>query len=379
MPPIKSSKFARLFKYEYLEGRKDITPIMLSVAKGDVEEVKKGLEGDNLDKLYQKTKDQNSLLLLAVGNNHVELASFLLDLKADVLHQNIYNQDALDYATAESIRSPLAKVVLSRCDYVVPDVFVGPYSQPAQAALATLREQGKVCCRTSVIGKTPDFADLSSKVSEYRTEWLKKLVYICGLVRKGMLLLHDEVDYLLTDARLTGALDVPMNRRHVFLPDSGHSIPFRRAMATVYAQDILLRLTEAAHKGDVPILLGLLKAYVDPNVTDKKGQTVLMRAAQSGEPQALKLLLQARANVNAVSRDGYPALLLAAVNNGETEVRLLVRAKADLSMRTTSGNSILDFVKHEGRKNILEIIRQEREALKQGGAQQVSHAFANRS
>lgn len=368
------TKFSRIFDPEFLQARKDITPLMLNTALGDIKAVTKHLKDkDNELDLYVRNRDGNSLLLLAVANKHLELTKLLLELKADVTHKNCMNMDALDYAAMDNIRNPIGEAVLRKCDYIIPDIFDGPYFVKSDRAVELLRlqnerDQNAVCARTSLIGRTPDFSDIFSKPSEYRTDWINSLKFMGDCVRKGVLLLNDELGYLERDAMLSGLMEMPYQMRYVYRLDAQNISKFSAVLHHVYGPSMDRRIFEATNNKDAVAVASLLKAKANAQAQDIRGQTVLMRAAYTGEPMVAKALVMAKANVNTITKEGYSALFLAAVRNHESVTRLLVRSGADMNQRSFKGTSVFDFVKHERKLKILRILQEEKEKRRQGSA-----------
>jgi len=363
-----STAFNRMFNAELLSVRKDITPCMLAAAMGKTDEVARLVKANPFE-FGMKNKDGNGLLLLAVANCHVKVTNFLLDMKSDIMHRNGMQMDAMDYATIDGVRTPVAKVILNHCDFVVPELPMGVSSQYTARSLLTMDELQKTgfnFVRSNIIGKTPDFSDIFGDETEYRVEWTKSLMLLCNLVRRGMLLLSDEIAYLERDALLSGSLEVPINRRFVYLPETQTCIKYAVALKKVYALEIELRMVEACREGDATAVQGLLKAKAHPNIEDVRGQSVLMYASQKGEPLVVKCLLQAKALVNQCNKDGFGSVLLAAVGNKEMAVRLLLRAKADVRMATNKSHTVMDFVKHEGHSHMMKVIREELRELRVG-------------
>lgn len=360
----KVTMFRRVFDPEYLSARKDITPVMLAAAKGDYNFVVSHLEDGRMVEIHLRNKDGNTLLLLAAANKHAKLADYLCECKSDVVHKNRFQMDALEYACMESVRTPIAKVILSHCDFIIPDVIEGPYWGSSHKAIEQLREDGVVTARCGIIGKTPDFSYTVSNdaaPSDYRDDWLQSLKYLARTVKSGILLLDSDIGYLQHDAMLTGSLEVPTERRFVYMADKRKVVKFSTMLRVKWAETLEKRIIEACDRGDAIATQGLLKAKAHPNVEDARGQTLLMRASGRGSEEVLKCLLQAKANVNSTNKDGYPALLLAAVNEHETAVRMLIRSKANLGMQTFKGNRLVDFVKHRGQADMLKIFAEERE------------------
>uniref|UniRef100_A0A7S2N017 Ankyrin repeat domain-containing protein n=1 Tax=Alexandrium andersonii TaxID=327968 RepID=A0A7S2N017_9DINO len=358
----KAMQFARLFDPEFLSARRDMSKAMLAAAEGHTEVACKLIE-ENHAELSAQNKDGNTMLLLAAANNHVGLTQKLLELKADAYHKNGMQMDVLDYATMDGIETPMAKAVIAEFEFVAPEVRPGPYYLKSMDALKKLQASHILIARSSILGKTPDFSDILAKETEYRVEWITSLTTMVDTVRRGILLLDADVGYLERDAILGGALEIPQERRFVYRSEDKSLVKFSTALRYFYREQMQQRILEAASSGNPTSVQGLLKAQAQPNVEDVRGQTALMRAAHNGDPQVVNCLIKAKANLNAQNTDGYSAFFLACVSGKELAVRMLLKAKADLSLRSYKGNSAIDFVRHQGHKNILKIITEERERL----------------
>mmetsp|Transcript_106999 Transcript_106999/g.301012 ORF Transcript_106999/g.301012 Transcript_106999/m.301012 type:complete len:370 (+) Transcript_106999:110-1219(+) len=349
-----ASQFNRMFNAEFLDVRKDITEAMLLTAKGEFDEVAKILKNDPFE-IGKKNKDGNGLLQIAVANNQAAIVNLVLELKGEIGHKNSRQMDALDYATLDGVVNKMSKVILSHCDYLIPEVIAGPHRIVCQNNVAHLQSTGMVPVRSAILGKLPDFSDVFSKETEYRKEWTEAMLFVVNSVRKGVLLPSDSVSYLERDAMLTGCLEVPARKRYVYVKDKG-IIRFDEALRKVYSKAIELRMIEASLQGEATAVQGLLRAKASANTRDVHGQTLLMRACHHTDYMTILCLLQAKANVNETSKNGYPPLMLAATRNSEKAVNLLLRAKADMKQKSFKGHNVFDFVKHAGHKNILKLL-----------------------
>lgn len=368
MPPPGAGKFSafdRLFDPEYLLARVDITPVMLHCAQGDMEKVVNHLtapgERNDLD-IFSVNRDGNTLLLLSVANQHYDISKLLLEMQSDLGHKNGMHLDALDYAAMDGVRNPIAKLLFSYCEYVVPTVVEGPFWSKSLGAVQQLQEAHIQVARTSLIGRTPEFLRTKLKDQEYTRDWVRDLNFIVGHVRRGMLLLSSEVGYLERDAMRSGALEVPMDHRFVYQLDEGKAMRFRVALKSnaVYGEALSKRVIDMCLAGDADAVRGLLRASAPADPADAFGHTALMRAAQRGATEVIAPLLKANARVDGKSNDGYTALLMASVNNHGDAVQMLVRARANPQVGTVKGNTVLSFIKHEGNTDVLDIVRQER-------------------
>lgn len=377
MPAIKKANaFNRIFDPEFLQARKDLAPVELHAAQGKIEEVKKALlkereEGvkHNVDPiLVAKNRDGNDLLLLAVANGHTSVAQLLITQKANVHTKNVQRMDALDYAIMEGVQSPMSKVVLSNCDYVVPEVFDGPFDRDCRRAIQDLHESGHRMARTQMLGKRPDFSNLFAHETDYRKEWVSNLRYLAATVRKGILLLNDSIGYLERDALLSGAFEVPIQQRYLYFPEAKEVKKFTNCLRGKYQHEIEKRVVQTALCGEAMAVQALLKAHANPNIEDPHGQTVLQCACSNGDLQTLKCLLVAKAGINTQNLNGFTALHVAASRNKAEAVSVLIKAKADLFARSHKGHSVLDFVKHENHSETLAVVQEERDRRKEDKA-----------
>jgi len=380
MSLVKATKFNRIFHPEFLQSRRDITALEMACALGKFEEVVEGIKGDE-SVLFRKNRDGNTLLLFAVANNHTQIADVLLQVKCNINTQNSMKLCALDYSVMESIRSPMAKVVLSNCDYVIGDIFEGPYERQSRRTIVDLIEDGLTLASTTLCGRTPDFASLFEKESDYRKEWLSNFRFMVQTVRKGVLLLSDEITYLERDALFCGALEIPINNRYLYSAESKPTpsaciLKFSNFVKGNVQNTLTGRLIKAASAGTPMAMQGLLKARVDPLSESFRGEPALLNACHNGEPQTIKCLLLAKAGVNTTNKDGYSGLHVATVRNNPEAVSVLLAAKADLFVRTHKGNSVLDFAKHESHGRVLEILQQARAARKDALKDKVKVSYA---
>jgi len=97
------------------------------------------------------------------------------------------------------------------------------------------------------------------------------------------------------------------------------------------AQSSLDDLLKAADKGDVTTVALYLNKGLDPNSTDKLGQTLLMIAAVEGHEELVKLLISRKADVRRRSPAGDSALMLASLKGYLNIVKLLVEHGAQIS------------------------------------------------
>jgi len=369
-PQIKrATKFNRIFDPEFLISRKDITPLEIAVCHGKMDEFIAAVKADE-HVIHNRNRDGNTLLLLAVANVRLELAHLLLEMKSDIHHKNGQKLDALDYACMESCRSAMAKEVISHCDYVHTEAFEGQLEKASKKAIVDLLATGHKMARTALLGKRPDFSSLFGRETDYRKEWVANLKYITQLVRKGLLLLDDDITYLERDALLTGALEIPVQQRYLYSPESQKIVKFTEALrpGSAYEHALEDRLVKTAFEGDSMSVQGLLKGKATPNAQNVRGESVLHCAAHNGDTLTIKCLLFAKAQINWNNREGFTALHVASSRSLYDATTILLRAKADIFARSNKGHSALDFCKHEGHKAVLLLLQDAKDEVKDARA-----------
>ena len=90
---------------------------------------------------------------------------------------------------------------------------------------------------------------------------------------------------------------------------------------------------ETIKRGDVQMVLDLLRRGTDADACDRYGQTALMRAAHAGHRDVVETLIAHGANLNITGKFGLSALMLALIAGHAEVARLLTKAGADLSLR----------------------------------------------
>ncbi|KAI5466835.1 ankyrin repeat-containing domain protein [Mariannaea sp. PMI_226] len=95
------------------------------------------------------------------------------------------------------------------------------------------------------------------------------------------------------------------------------------------AVELAGRMYDAARIGDLPILQQALPAGLPPNLTNEKGDTLLMLAAYHGHAEVVKLLIQHGADPNRLN-DRMQSPLAGAVFKKEDDViEVLLEGGAD--------------------------------------------------
>ena len=102
----------------------------------------------------------------------------------------------------------------------------------------------------------------------------------------------------------------------------------------------------------------LLQYKADPNCTDSRGQTCLIKIITYHRWEVAKILIAAGANVNSTDQHGYTPLIYAVEKELEPAVMLLLEAGADVSIALSSGRTALDIAANK--PNIQRIIEKHR-------------------
>ena len=118
------------------------------------------------------------------------------------------------------------------------------------------------------------------------------------------------------------------------------------------ALELASKLFDFARAGDTPSLLQYLSAGIPANLTNHKGDTLLMLAAYHGHPETVRTLLDRGADASRANDRGQTPIA-GAVFKGETEVvRVLLEAGADPAAGQPSA---IDTAQMFGRTELLEL------------------------
>ena len=106
---------------------------------------------------------------------------------------------------------------------------------------------------------------------------------------------------------------------------------------------MLLEAFECARTGDMPRLAERLDVGVPVNLTNDKGDTLLILAAYHRQPAAVALLLARGADVDRVNDNGQTALGAAAFRQDVAIVEALLSAGADPDAGARSARIVTEF------------------------------------
>ncbi|HST71003.1 ankyrin repeat domain-containing protein [Kocuria rosea] len=117
----------------------------------------------------------------------------------------------------------------------------------------------------------------------------------------------------------------------------------------------VLSLFDMARAGDTENLLPALRAGVPVNLTNGKGDTLLILAAYHRHEDTVAALLEAGADPDRVNDNGQTALLSAVFRGEEGIVRRLLEAGAS---QTAGAHSAADFAKVFERTELLPVLEE---------------------
>jgi uncharacterized protein len=112
-------------------------------------------------------------------------------------------------------------------------------------------------------------------------------------------------------------------------------------------------LISASKMGDVPAMHDLMKRGLDPDSTDRSGNTLLTIAAAEGNEKLVKVLLAYKPKLNLRNANGETALQLAAYRGFETIVKDLLAAGARTD---TPGWPALIYATYTNHESIVEML-----------------------
>jgi hypothetical protein len=127
-------------------------------------------------------------------------------------------------------------------------------------------------------------------------------------------------------------------------------------------------LFDRARAGEADRLAGYIEGGMPVNLTDARGNTLLMLAAYHGHARAVQVLIDHGATVDAMNDRGQTPLAGAVFKGYEDVARVLVRNGADVRAGTPSAWDTATFF---DRPDLLEILREaERSKAERGGRDQ---------
>jgi len=116
-------------------------------------------------------------------------------------------------------------------------------------------------------------------------------------------------------------------------------------------------LIEAAKNRDTKKVEELLAKGANPNFTDNKEQTPLMKAAYGGYQEVCALLIDKGADVNAKDKYGFTALMYAAKNGHKDICDLLLSKGADINAQDKDGKTALKYAIENKKDDVADFLR----------------------
>jgi len=101
-------------------------------------------------------------------------------------------------------------------------------------------------------------------------------------------------------------------------------------------------------RNDLAKLRQLLPTGIDVHLTDRRGNTALMKAARFGDLSLVDALLVSGADVNQVNHNGGTALMHAAFSGDSGVFRMLINKGAELDVPANNGWTALMFASAKG-------------------------------
>ena len=128
------------------------------------------------------------------------------------------------------------------------------------------------------------------------------------------------------------------------------------------------KIYNAARTGDLPIFQQAIPAGLPANLTNEKGDTILMLACYHGHLEVARLLLENGADPNRVNDRGQSILAGAVFKKEEDIVRLLCEWGADPDLGDPSAQAAVGIFRMEGEwGEVLEEARRKLRGTREGG------------
>ena len=319
-------------------------------------------------------EDNDTALMKAAGQGHIEVVRFLVEQGADLNIRNEQRQNALMFAAAGGHLAVVIFLIDSGADVRLTvsrfyDYSYGPNTPFMWAAynghldvVNLLLEYMKIIYEAPLTGPALGWAAYRGHLDVVNL----LLDYGVGInPRPALGQKRGSGITALMLAAYGGQLEVVR-----FLLEKGADIHVRTANwlpvqtdrgTTIYFQEIgASALTLAIDQGHAEVVRLLLEHWMweySADGRDDHGLTALMYAAAAGDLEMARLLLQNEAPVNAQTDVGTTALMFAAAFGRVEVVRLLVENGADIHIQNGHNYTALSLAEERGHQEVVDLLR----------------------
>ena len=336
----------------------------------DLEEVWVPQEGD---------KDNDTALMKAAGQGHIEVVRFLVEQGADLNIRNRQGQNALMFAAAGGHLAVVISLIDSGADTRTSfDFWVYRYSRGPITSLMWAAYNGHL----DVVRVLLEYAKISDDAvfPGYALGWA---AYSGHLDVVNLLLEYGvQLNPSPPLGQKRGAGTTPLILAAYggqlemvrFLLERGADIHIRTAerisvetsLGSIYFQEIgPSALTLAIEQGHAEVVRLLLEHWMweySADGRDDHGLTALMYAAAAGDLEMARLLLENGAPINAQTNVGTTALMYAAEEGQVEMVRFLVGNGADIHIQDAHNYTALSLAEERGHQEVVDFLRAEEDA-----------------
>ena len=117
-------------------------------------------------------------------------------------------------------------------------------------------------------------------------------------------------------------------------------------------QSLELLTLDAAREGDLKTIQSYLDSGFSPNITSKRGDSLLILATYYGHAEVTEALLKdKKTEVNLVNKMGFSALTGAAFRGRDAIVKMLIKHGADVNQVNSKGQTALMFAAMFGQES----------------------------
>lgn len=118
--------------------------------------------------------------------------------------------------------------------------------------------------------------------------------------------------------------------------------------------NFLNSIFDLAREGKATALESLLAQGIPADLTDAKGNTLLILAAYHQHPELVKLLLNREASIDSLNDRGQTALICAVFRDNQEIAQLLIEAGANLNIGFQKPLEVAEFFGLENMKKYLQ-------------------------